>query len=68
MKPRPYISFVCLPCCFAAPFNFDFEEDNLSPEDIRNLVLKEIQLLKARNVAREAAKAHPAASGAGTKP
>lgn len=44
-------------------FNFDFEEDNLTPEDIRNLVLKEIQMLKARNAARDAAKARPTSSG-----
>lgn len=33
-------------------FEFDFEENSLSTEEIRSVMVKEIQLLKARNLAR----------------
>ncbi|CAD7704386.1 unnamed protein product [Ostreobium quekettii] len=45
-------------------FKFDYEEDNMSADDLRKLVPKEMKLLKERNAARMATKAAAAAAAA----
>ena len=54
--PTPFVYShsleISFPCCWPVTFEFDFEENSLSTEEIRSVVVKEIQLLKARNLAR----------------